>query len=201
MKIVFYGGTFNPPHLGHRSVLLTIKEYLNPDLLLVVPNRVNPFKDGDVQDLTPRQRLDLCRIAFGDIPGVEISDIEIKRRGKSRTSDTVELLKKQYEDADITLVIGSDLLEHFDEWNRFDYLAENCTIAVLSRSSGDDSLIDGQMERLKAKCSGLRITKIPHTPIEASSTQIREQLSAGQEPSGLDERVYEEIIKHHYYQK
>ena len=93
MKIAIYGGSFNPPHLGHVEAARTVASALAPDRLLIVPASVPPHKELADGSPTAQQRLELCRLAFADIPGAEISEMELRREGKSYSYDTVRLLR------------------------------------------------------------------------------------------------------------
>ena len=109
MRTAIYGGSFNPPHLGHVSVALTVQEQLRPERFLIIPTNIPPHKDMAEGSPDAGQRLELCRIAFEDIPGVEISDVEAHREGKSYSADTLAVLREERPEDDYYLVIGSDM--------------------------------------------------------------------------------------------
>ena len=138
MNIAIYGGSFNPPHLGHREAVITALEELKPDRLLIMPDHQPPHKEMEEGSPTPEQRLELCRLTFGDLEGVEVSSLELDRRGKSYTYDTVCDLERAWPDARLTLIIGTDMLLCFEEWYHFEYLLEHCRIAALARDYEDD---------------------------------------------------------------
>ena len=98
MDIAIYGGSFNPPHLGHREAVITALEKLNPDLLLIIPDHEPPHKEMKEGSPSPEQRLELCRLTFSDLEKVEISALELERSGKSYTYDTVVSLRELYPD-------------------------------------------------------------------------------------------------------
>ena len=98
MKIAVYGGSFNPPHLGHAEVAMTVYKELSPDIFLIIPDNIPPHKELAEGSPTARQRMELCELAFQDVPGAQISDMELKREGRSYTADTVDLLREQYPD-------------------------------------------------------------------------------------------------------
>ena len=137
MKIAIYGGSFNPPHLGHLEAAKTVCAELAPDKLLIIPDNIPPHKAMDPGSPTAEERLALCRIAFRSIPGAEISDMEIRRHGKSYTAHTVRELRGRYPDDELFLVVGSDMLLSFEEWYEFEYLLSECTLAVVSREEDD----------------------------------------------------------------
>ncbi len=198
MKIAIYGGSFNPPHLGHVEAARTVAAVLAPDRLLIVPASVPPHKALADGSPTAQQRLELCRLAFADIPGAEISEIELRREGKSYSYDTVRLLREENPDAQLILVVGTDMLLSFEKWYQFRYLLENCTLAVLAR--GEDDL-----DELRAAAAYLResydadVTVLPHEPIAISSETIRERLGMRGGEDYLSDAVYAEIIRRRYY--
>ena len=198
MKIAIYGGSFNPPHLGHVEAARTVAAGLAPDRLLIVPASVPPHKALADGSPTAQQRLELCRLAFADIPGAEISEIELRREGKSYSYDTVRLLREENPDAQLILVVGTDMLLSFEKWYQFRYLLENCTLAVLAR--GEDDL-----DELRAAAAYLResydadVTVLPHEPIAISSETIRERLGMRGGEDYLSDAVYAEIIRRRYY--
>ena len=198
MTIAVYGGSFNPPHLGHVEAARTVAEHLHPDRFLIVPDRTPPHKDLAADSPTPEERFELCRMAFADIPGVEISDIELRREGKSYTYDTVRELRETCPDADLMLVIGTDMLACFEQWYQFRCIMANCTLAVLSRAEDDSDELRLCAQRLRDSY-GAHITVLPHAPVETSSERIRECLGRRAGEDMLPDAVYSEIIRRRFY--
>ena len=198
MKIAVYGGSFNPPHLGHLEAARTAVRELQPDLFLIVPDSIPPHKALAEGSPTAQERLELCRLAFAGIPGAEISDMEMQREGKSYTYDTVCQLLERYPGAELTLVIGTDMLESFEAWYHFRFLLEHCTIAALSREEDDREQIAAVAESLRADY-GAHVLLLAHEPLEASSEKIRERLPLRAGEDLLSDAVYSEIIRRRYY--
>ena len=198
MKIAVYGGSFNPPHLGHIEAAKTVVRELNPDKLIIIPDNIPPHKELADNSPSPDERMELCRLAFGDIPGAEISDIEINREGKSYTADTVDELKELYPDSDFYLVIGTDMLTSFEEWYRFEHLLSACTLTVLSREEDDSAKIREAAQKLKADYKG-NIIILSHQPLVMSSSEIREKLRSRLGSELLKDEVYSCIIKNNFY--
>ena len=165
MRIAIYGGSFNPPH-----------------------------KQMEANSPRPAERLALCRLAFGDIPGAEVSDMEIRRKGKSYTFDTVALLKKQNPGAEICLVMGTDMFLSFRTWYRWEEMLADCTLAVLSRETDDSDEIAAFRQELERE-NRASIRLIPHEALPMSSTQIRAMLRAGEGSALLPEKVYRRILR------
>ena len=103
MKIAMFGGSFNPPHLGHVEAARSVVDCVKPDRLLIMPTFVSPHKVMADDTPTPEVRAELCRIAFAGIPEAEVSDLEMRREGKSYTADTLAQLKEMYPNDDLVL--------------------------------------------------------------------------------------------------
>ena len=198
MKIAIYGGSFNPPHCGHVEAARTAQEFLQPDKFLIIPASIPPHKE--LADGSPdvRERLELVRLAFADIPGAEVSDIEITREGKSYSADTLERLMQLYPGAEFTFVMGCDMLLSFEEWYRFRFLLENMTLGVFSRNEGEDASIMQHAEYL-TKTYGARCVFINHEPKPMSSSDIRQMLPERRGASYIPEEVYARIIRNGDY--
>ena len=193
MKVAIYGGSFNPPHNGHVEAARTILAELAPDRLLVIPASIPPHKELAAQSPSAEERLLLTRLAFSELPDTEVSDIEILREGKSYTADTVELLLKEYPDAELFLAMGTDMLTSFEEWYRFRYLLEKLTLAVFVRSEGEEKEVRDFAEHLKREY-GARVMLLEHAPKAMSSSDIRDMLCRRLGASYLPDKVYERII-------
>lgn len=198
MKIAVYGGSFNPPHLGHAEAARTVRAELRPDKFLIIPTNIAPHKEVAAGSPTPYKRLEMCRLAFADIPGAEVSDMELRREGKSYTAQTIDELRRKYPEDELILVMGTDMFLSFEAWYRFEYLLKSCTLAVLSRDEDEERPIERQCARLKEKY-GARIIVMKHDPVVASSCDIRERLRFGLGAELLPDGVYSLIIRRHYY--
>ena len=197
-ELAVYGGSFNPPHLGHRAAVETVLQELKPDRLLIMPDSIPPHKELETGSPSPEERLALCRLAFGDCEGAEISELEIQRSGKSYTYDTVRELQERYPGARLTLVVGTDMFLSFEEWYHFEYLLRHCRLAVLARELDDDEALRETAERFRGRY-GAEAVVLPHVPFSVSSTEIRENLPRRMGRSGLCEAVYARIIQKRLY--
>lgn len=174
MKIAVYGGSFNPPHLGHQNVIDAVQKTLKPDKLLIIPAFIPPHKELESGGPTPMQRMEMCRLAFADgaNSNVEISDMEFRREGKSYTVDTVSALQKEYPGAKIFLVIGSDSFFDFEKWYRFEDIMKACTLCVVPREKGlRDALSETKKRYAASYCAKTRI--LSAKPFVISSTELR----------------------------
>ena len=198
MRIALYGGSFNPPHLGHAEAAYTVYEELKPDKLLIIPDNIPPHKEMEEGCPSAEERLELCRLAFSEIPNAEVSDIEIRRDGKSYTADTVEQLRAQYPGDELILVMGTDMLLCFEEWYRFEYLLSECRLAVLAREDNQELELLEKIRELE-RAHGANITLLSHTPLPMSSSEIRERLKLRLRAGLLDDKVYSCIIQNGFY--
>lgn len=198
MKTAIYGGSFNPPHLGHVKAAATVWEKLEPDRFLIIPTNIPPHKDIAEGSPSPEQRMELCRLAFQDIPGVELSDMEIKREGRSYSADTVSILREKYPEDELYLVIGSDMFLSFCQWYKFQYLLENCVLTVLSREEDDRRELEEFKAEMEEKYSA-RVLLLSHEPLPMSSEDVRDRLRLGLGSDMLPDAVYAEIIRKRYY--
>ena len=164
MKIGIFGGTFDPPHNGHLHLAKSIADELNLDKIIVIPTFVAPHKtDRKTSFATDRFRM--CELCF-DSDFFEISDIEISRGGKSYTFDTLTSLKEKYPYDSFFLIIGSDMLECFSKWYRYEDILKLCTLCCVGRENRILTLPDFFTDDDQVYLSSA-------TPLEMSSTFIR----------------------------
>ena len=169
MKICIYGGSFNPPHLGHTAALRAVRAAIRPDLTLVIPDRIPPHKELTAGSPEPAERLLMTMMAFADEPGVEVSDMELHRSGKSYTADTVRELSACNPDAELYLVIGTDMLTTFEQWHDFRYLLAQVTLVALART-GDEH---AEVERFSAYLRGTYDARVIALRPSRSRSQAR----------------------------
>ena len=203
MKIGIYGGTFNPPHLGHLEAARTAVKVLNLDLLLLVPAGTPPHKDLPEDTPSPEDRLAMTRLTadammMPDI--VQVSDIEISRKGKSYTADTVEELHRQYPGAELYLLMGTDMFLSFQNWHDAKAIARLAGLCAFGRTEGDgEALFAPQREFLSREYGANVVTITLPGLVEISSTQLRQRLEKGVGGEDLLPAVYGYILMHRLY--
>jgi nicotinate-nucleotide adenylyltransferase len=178
-RIGLFGGTFDPPHVGHVAALRAVSETLALDrLLLVVAN--DPWQKSSTRTITPAEdRFAMARALAEGIPGVEASRLEIDRGGPSYTVNTVEALTAQALASgrpapQIYLVIGADLLADLGTWERADDLREKVTLAVVSRPP----VLNGTAPTRTAP-PGWRVEWVDGPQVDVSSSAVRDVLERG----------------------
>lgn len=190
-----YGGSFNPPHLGHYESAKFFKETLCGSGLVIMPSGTPPHKELPPDSPTNQQRLDMCQLAFGDLG--QVSDFEITSGKVNYTYYTVKYLQSQYKQKRIAMLIGTDLLFSFERWFNFEYLLENTILAVTNRD-GDEALA-AECELLAAKYSA-QIVLLDFVPPVISSTEIRNAIKYGLDTTEyLSESVLKYVKSHNLY--
>ena len=198
MRVAIFGGSFNPPHLGHLNSARFAAEQLRPDVFLIIPDHQPPHKSLEAGSPTPEERLELCRRNFAGIPNVEISDMEIRRGGKSYTADTISELLHRFPDAEFFLLVGTDMLLDLGRWYRAEFIMQYCVIAPFQRYPEELPYIEAKAEELKERF-GARVEIIRSVPLPAASTDIRSLLRNRQGTGLLNEDVYAFIIQNRLY--
>ena len=150
MKIGIYGGTFDPPHLGHMEAARTALEQMNLDRLIIIPDCEPPHKDLAEEAATPQQRLEMAALmADGLGPRAEVSDLEIRREGKSYTADTVEALHETFPEDELWLLMGTDMFLTVQNWYQPERIFQYAGVAAFSRSEEDtQALFEEQSQYL-----------------------------------------------------
>ncbi len=180
MRIGIYGGAFNPVHKGHVKFAEEVKTKADLDKIIIMPSGVSPHKSsGGLIDSV--HRLEMCRLAFEGEDYI-ISDLEIRREGKSYTVDTVTELKKIYPDDELYLIMGSDMLLCFHKWYRYEDILSAATICATTRQ-GDISTCE--LKKYSCEVLGKETLIIDFEPFECSSTKVRSSLLSGEDATDL----------------
>lgn len=173
MKIGIFGGSFDPPHIGHKKIVKKALKKLDLDLLIVVPTFLNPLKNTSFLDA--RSRLDLLKTIFFKKKRVFISDYEINQNRAVYSLETIKYLKHKYKSSQVYLIIGADNYNSFDKWKDHEEIKELCTIVVASRNTYETKK-DDDIKRLKVD-------------IDISSSDIRGFLNLKYIPKKIRNKV------------
>ncbi len=173
MKIGLFGGTFNPPHLGHTSLAIDFYFESGIDLLIIMPSFIPPHKDC-ATDAT--FRLEMTKLAFCDLEkhGINyiVSDYEIKKGGVSYTVDTVEYLLNEYNEENLALCVGSDMFLSIESWKNPEKLLKKCSLYTKEREMGEYEKMCLFGNMLEEKY-GASIHIMKNEAVEVSSTALR----------------------------
>lgn len=190
MRLGLFGGSFNPPHIGHLLVAVDAYEALGLDKLIIMPAAANPLKGKNPGGASRIQRLQMTQLAFAGDSRFEVSDMEIGRGGLSYTVDTLEELSRKYEGAELILVLGMDSLATFRHWVRPERIQELARFGVLTRTAVSQSALEN--ETGAALPDGAML--VTARRVDVSSSEIRERLRAGKSIKGFVAESVEEFI-------
>ena len=174
-RIGIYGGTFNPPHMGHILAARYALEAVGLDELLIMPSCISPHKQLPENSASPEQRLEMLRICFAGDEKIKVSDVELRRSGTSYTFETVEQLKNQLPDAQLVLFMGTDMFLSFLNWKNPERILQAASLGVFYRGErGEEATVDQQKKIIEAMGAQVYLVKNPVT--EISSTDLRRML-------------------------
>lgn len=198
IDIAVYGGSFNPPHLGHIRAASAAREQLQPQRLFLVPDYEPPHKALEAGSPAPEERFTLTKLAAADIPGAEVLDIELERAGRSYTSDTLRELHTRYPQSRLCFLMGTDMLLTLDEWHEPETILSLAAIGVFARSVGEREVIEAKRAALE-KRYGASVILIESEPVDISSSELRGLLPGRGGREYLSDAVYAEIIRLRLY--
>ncbi|MGM9608371.1 MAG: nicotinate (nicotinamide) nucleotide adenylyltransferase [Oscillospiraceae bacterium] len=199
MKIGIYGGTFDPPHLGHMEAARASVAALELDKLIFMPAKQPPHKPLSAVSAAPEQRVAMTKLMADGLllPGVtEVSALELERPGKSYTSDTLRELKKRFPEDELWLLMGTDMFLTLPEWHESGQIMALAGIAAFARAEADKGeKLEAQGRYLRDTCGArVRIIQLPEIH-EISSTQVRRRATG----EGLWPPVWGYILRQGLY--
>ncbi|MBQ9458949.1 MAG: nicotinate (nicotinamide) nucleotide adenylyltransferase [Oscillospiraceae bacterium] len=206
MRLGIYGGSFNPPHLGHLCAAVAAAQYLPLDRLILVPAGIPPHKELSESAPEAKQRAEMTAYMaeqaslLSGIP-VEVSRMEIERAGKSYTVDTLRELRAMYPNAEFWLLMGTDMFLSFQNWRSPDEILSYSGLCAFGRSESDsEELFSVQRKYLAERWPEARIVtmSLPNL-VEISSTELRRALPDGDGGKYLLPQVYGYIRREQLY--
>lgn len=218
MRLGLLGGAFNPVHNGHLTIARQTREALGLDRILFIPTGDPPHKQA--KSLTPAEhRYEMVRLAVESDPFLAVSDIELRRPGKSYSIDTVRSLQREYgPQTSLFFLIGLDAFLQVSTWREPAALLQACSFVVLSRPGTSfqslhavpllpalpaQSLVDldeGRLTKLEVPLNGRRLTCLRLPPCDISASDIRTKVRQGLSVATLlPPPVESYILTHHLY--
>ena len=197
-RIGIYGGTFNPPHIGHIQAAKAAITALNLTKLILIPDRIAPHKVIPSGSPTPEQRLDMIRIAAAGCDRMEVSDLELNREGPSYTYQTILQMKALYPDSELVLLMGTDMFLSFHTWKNPEIILENASLGVFYRGEkGEAAAIEAK--KVEMAQQGHTVYLVKNDVVNISSTQMRRLLAFRCAGEFLPEGVLDYIREHRLY--
>jgi nicotinate-nucleotide adenylyltransferase len=198
-RIGLFGGTFDPPHLGHLILASEAQSQLELDRLLWTLTPEPPHKQD--QPITPLEhRLAMVNLAIADNPSFELSRAELDRPGPHYTLDTVKIVAEENPDAEIVPVIGGDSLNDLPTWHHPKELLYACHWVGVMRRPGESANLEALERELPGISSKVHYVDAPL--LEIASREIRQRVATGKPfRYYLPSPVYEYIEQHHLYQQ
>ena len=188
LRIGLFGGTFNPPHVGHLIVAEHVCAELRLDKVFFVPSYISPHKQRGEEELAPH-RLRMLRLAIKDNPRFSCSEIELERKGTSYTFQTVEAFHKKYPTDKLFVIIGADNFADFHTWKKPERILDLASLIVMNRPHHALDVAPSFVER------AARIVYVPD--IEISSSEIRKKIRYGDSIAYLVTSPVAQYIRRH----
>ena len=181
MNIGIYGGTFDPPHVGHVTAAKAAMEALHLDKLLLIPDRQPPHKALAADGAGMQQRYDMTVLATAELgKRAEVSDMELRRTGASYTADTLTTLREQYPEDTLYLLMGSDMFLSLHTWHDPARVMALARIAPFTREAEDDSAAFAAQKAHLERDFRAQVTVVPNPQVvDVSSTEVRTALAQG----------------------
>lgn len=186
MRIGVFGGTFDPPHVGHLIVASDVCDALELDRMIFVPAADPPHKRGRVT-ASAEARLRMVRAAIAGDPRFEVDDLELRREGASYTVDTLRELTRRHPEAEFFFLVGADQVRQLGSWREPEEIARLACLAVVHRG--------GEPPEVEAR---LRHRVVPVTRVDLSSTDIRARLREGRTVRYLVPEAVREVVEGEY---
>lgn len=191
-KIAMFGGSFNPIHNAHISVAAAFIKKLKLDKLIFIPTATPPHKSDD-EMLSAEHRLEMCKLAAEGIKKAEVSDIEIKRKGKSYTVDTLKQLKELYPNGELYLITGADMFLTLQDWCSPEEIFSLAAVCTVPRNDADYEVLKAHEKKLNEMGAKTFILDIKR--IDISSSKIRNRVF---NDKSISEFVDEKVEKYIY---
>lgn len=196
MRIGIFGGSFNPPHLGHMHLAECVHEALALDEVWLVPSGISPHRSMAAY-ASAEDRLALCRLAAQAYSWMRAEDFELRRDAVSYTFDTVKYFTQTYPADEFVLLVGGDMLLGFRQWYRWEEILRSVQLAAIAREAGEYESLVQAAEDLQQYG---KIVLLNVDSFAVSSTKIREMIRKKQDCSCyLPEKIVQYIKMRNLY--
>ncbi|MTD42796.1 nicotinate (nicotinamide) nucleotide adenylyltransferase [Conexibacter sp. W3-3-2] len=192
-RVGILGGTFNPPHIGHLVCAASAREQLGLDHVVLMPVFVPPHKTV-TDDPGPQERLELCRLAVADDPGLRVSALEVERGGPSYTVETLRALQDARPEDERWFIVGGDMAQSLPTWREPEGVLALATLAVAEREGITRQDVLDRVAGLAGAAERVRFFDVPR--MDLSSSLLRRRLAEGRTvrhlvPAAVERRIDE----------
>lgn len=201
LKIGIYGGTFDPPHIGHIAAAQAAMETLALDRLLLIPTFIPPHKALPAGAASPAQRRDMAVLATAELgKKAEVLDVELRREGPSYSWETLCMMKNQFPEDELWLLMGSDMFLTLQDWREPQRVMSMAHIGAFSRRKDGEEAVFARQKAFLERKFGADVTVIPNPQgVELSSTEVRQALAQGGGADLLPPAVYGYVLRERLY--
>ena len=197
LNIGIYGGSFDPVHLGHVNLVRECLDKTLLDMVYIVPNYIQPFKEDKIE-VSTADRLNMLEIAFKNVDRSYISHFEINRKGISYTYKTLDYFKEKHRGEEIYFISGSDSFVNIHKYKKGDYILANFSQIIALRSEDEKTRLKTAINEVKEKY-GTEIILIDNKIVDAASSEIKDNLKIHNKILALPEGVHEYIKERGLY--
>jgi nicotinate-nucleotide adenylyltransferase len=183
VRIGVFGGTFDPPHLGHLVAAGDAADALGLERVVWIPSALHPFKGESVRT-PPELRLEMTRAAIAGDPRFEADDLELRRQGPSYTVDTLRELHARHPGAELFFLTGADNLRDLPKWREPEEVVRLARLVVVSRQG------EGVPEDTRFPALAVRVLRF-----DVSATEVRRRVAAGTSIRYLVPEAVREIVE------
>lgn len=201
MKIAIYGGTFNPPHLGHLKLARQMQENFSLDRVLFMPSGNSYMKNGVLEK---RHRYNMTKLMVSNLENISVSDYEVNKEGPSYTFETLTYFKESHPSDQLYFIMGADSLMYIENWKHPEIIFEKAVILCAFRKEYKNTNLDFKTLEMKARelenrfCGKIELMAF-HEAV--SSSDIRNKLMQNIDcTADLSEAVLSYIQENHLYQ-
>jgi nicotinate-nucleotide adenylyltransferase len=180
-RLGVFGGTFDPPHIGHLAAAVNVRHDLGLDRVLLVVNNIPWQKQGERAISPAADRLAMVQAAVADVEGLEVSSVEIEAGGPSYTADTLATLLAEDPARELFVILGADAAAGLETWERSAEVRDLATVVVVERPGAKDA----------EPLPGWRWARVEVPRLEVSSTDLRQRVVDGRP---LDYLVTHEVV-------
>ena len=197
-RIGILGGTFNPIHNGHIMLAQYCKNEVQLDKIILVPTCTPPHKSNK-HLADESHRLKMCSLASNSLEGFEVSDVEIRRKGKSYTYETLSYFKEIYPDDELYFIMGADMFLSLHIWKNPEVIFSHSNIIAIPRDESNIADLQSYYSSV-IQPMGAKAVILPNSVKQVSSTQIRDNINNKNIIKSLiDENVLDYIEKNNLY--